>query len=299
MKIASGKSVRRAFAAVAVIGGLLAAAPLAAGSTKSTGPASPSADISISQTVSNGSAAGSTTVTDTIHNAGPSTATEVQDVQLVKISAGPLGYIAGGAKGVYCDPEPAPTGWNFMFSCQFGSIASGATVSVKFTLKGTTGASFTRFASVGDFALADPRTSNNSSTLNSLIGDLADLSLSQKATAGTKSGTVTITNTVANHGPWTATGIQLVFEIKGTSLGVLTTGPNSGNCQFIPPSAGYNYAADCPFGSVAPGKTWVIVVTYTGPAGESLTQDGSISAASPPDPVPANNKASTATMLHA
>ena len=89
--IAAIMFAKRRLAAAAVVGLATAGAvTIAGGSTVAS--AAGTADLSVSQVVSNGTGPGNTTVTDHIHNAGPSTATEIVATALLKISGGSVSY---------------------------------------------------------------------------------------------------------------------------------------------------------------------------------------------------------------
>jgi hypothetical protein len=290
-------AAKRQLAAVAVVGvGAVTGIAMSGGSTAAN--AAGTANLSVSQTVSNGPAANKTIVTDHIHNAGPSTATNVVATALLKTNGGAVSYTTSNAT---CEQQPAPSGWSFMFTCQLPTLASGHTWEPKFTLMSTQGAPFTRFLSVGEGGPGDPSLANNSSTLNSFFGSEADLALSQSATAGSSAGKVTITDSARNKGPWTANHLQEVLEIKSPTFKSVLASSNlpGASCLFIPPASGFNAAVSCTLGSLNPGALWKLTFSYTGGAGGSLLQKGSISAISPSDPVPGNNAATTTTSYHA
>jgi hypothetical protein len=254
------------------------------------------ADLRVSQAVSDGTGPGNTTVTDHIRNAGPSTATNVVATALLRTSGGPVSYLTSNAT---CEQQPAPSGWNFMFTCQLASLQSGHTWIPKFSLTSTDGAPFTRFLSAGENGPGDPNLGNNSSTLNSFFGQRADLSLTQSATAGTSAGKVTISDSTRNNGPWTANNLQLVTEINSPSFSSVGASSNilGASCNFIPPASGFNAATACTVGSLSPGKLWKITFDFIGGPGDSLQQQGAITG-SPSDPVPDNNSATTSTHYH-
>lgn len=283
--------------AAAVVVGLATATAITTAGGSSRAEAGGTADLSVSQVVSNGTGSGNTTIVDHIHNEGPSTATEVVATALLKTSGGSVSYTTSNAT---CEQQPAPSGWTFMFTCQLASLKSGHTWIPKFSLTSSNGAPFTRFVSAGENGPGDPSLANNSSTLNSYFGSRADLSLSQKATAGSSAGKVTITNSIRNAGPWTANNLQQVIEINSpTFSGVGASSNLSGaSCLFIPPASGFNAAVSCTIGSLDPGGLWKLTFDYTGGPGGSLVQDGTITAASPTDPVPGNNTATTTASYH-
>ena len=296
-RISAIMAAKRQLAAVAVVGiGAVTGIAMSGGSPAAS--AAGTANLSVSQTVSNGTASNNTTVTDHIFNAGPSTATNVVATALLKTNGGAVSYTTSNAT---CEQQPAPSGWSFMFTCQLASLPSGHTWLPKFSLTSTKGAPFTRFLSVGEGGPGDPSLANNSSTLSSFFGSEADLALSQSATTGTSAGKVTITDSARNKGPWTANHLQEVLEIKSpTFRGVLASSNLPGaSCLFIPPASGFNAAVSCTLGSLNPGALWKLTFSHTGGAGGSLVQRGSISAISPSDPVPSNNTATTSTSYHA
>jgi hypothetical protein len=184
-----------------------------------------------------------------------------------------------------------------MFNCQTSSLAAGSNWTLTETYSGTAGVAFTSFGSVGENNPGDPSLSNNSSTLKTYFGPAADLKLTQAVTPGTSSGTVTITDTAKNLGPWTANTLQLVIEMN--SPGFSNVGASSNlpaSCQFIPPASGFNVAASCTTtNSLAPLKNWKITLTYSGTPGGSLEQVGNVTANNPPDPHTANDSATTNT----
>jgi hypothetical protein len=254
----------------------------------------PSANLSVSQHVSNGSVKGQTTITAHIHNAGPSTAPSVDTVALVNTNSSSLRYLVYGA---ICEQQAAPPNWTFMFTCQGPSIGSGKTWKSRITVTGTQGATLTEFFSAADHGPADPSLANNPSTLNTYVGAESDLGLSQKATAGKSAGDSTITVTARNHGPWTANALQYVGEIKSATFRSVNASASTptGSCQFIPPAAGYTKAFSCTTNSLAPGKVWTFHLAFAGTAKAALVLKGSVSANNPGDPSTANNSKTTRT----
>ena len=129
-KMSAMTKTKRGLAAVAVAG-LGAAAGMAMIGGNAVASAGPTANLSVSQAVSNGSAANRTTVTDHIYNGGPSTAVNVVATALLKTNGGAVSYLTSNAT---CEQQPAPSGWSFMFTCQLASLPSGHTWQPKFTL---------------------------------------------------------------------------------------------------------------------------------------------------------------------
>jgi hypothetical protein len=268
-----------------------------AGIGSSGASSSGSADLRVRPTTTaNGTSSNQTVITDHIANLGPSTATNIVAVALLKTNSPSTSYTTSNAA---CEQEPAPSGWSFMFTCQKDSLAAGFAWIPKFTITGTTGSTLTRFLSVGENGPGDPVSSNNSTTLQTFIGAEADLSVAQRASnVGAASGDATVTATVKNNGPWTANSLQFVGEINspGWSSVFYTSNISGTSCQFIPPANGFNVAVSCTTSSsLAPGKSWVLTGSYTGTPGGSLVVQGSASANNPPDPLSSNDTVSTST----
>jgi hypothetical protein len=285
----------RIIAAATLVAGTLLAGVL---DTSSAGASTTgAADLSLKQTPSNGTSSGSTIVNTVVHNAGPDTANGLDVTILVKTTSA-LGLgVTSNNPSMICQQQPAPPGWAFMFNCQAPSLAAGSNWTLTETYSGTAGAAFTAFQSVGEGSPGDPSLSNNSSTLKTYFGPAADLKLTQAVTPGTSSGTVTITDTARNLGPWTANTLQLVIEINSPGFsGVNASSSLPASCQFIAPDPGFNAAASCTTSnSLAPLRNWTVTFTYTGTPGGSLEQVGTVTANNPPDPNSANSSATTNT----
>jgi hypothetical protein len=261
-------------------GAALVAGSASAGST---------ADLAVSQSISGSSTSGSVVDTVTIHNKGSASASNVNLVALLKSTS--HHWSAFGSVGV-CEAFTAPSGYLGMVSCQLSTIKSGATVKEALTWSGTAGTAFSVFATVGDFAPADPVSSNNTSTISSYFGPRANLVLSNSAKTGATTGTATVTSIVTNHGPNNAADLQMVIEIKGSGYRSVHT---HGTCQFIPPATGYVQAASCTLSSLKTGAKWTMIFNYTGVAGDALSVSTTTTAQSPSDPVTSNNSGKVST----
>jgi hypothetical protein len=153
--------------AVALLGaGAILVAQAGIRSTRAS--SSGSADLRVRPTTTaHGRSSDQIVITDHIANLGPSTATNIVAVALVKTNSSHTSYVTSSGT---CQQEPAPSGWNFMFTCQKDSLGAGFAWLPKFTITGTTGSTLTRFLSVGESEPGDPVSSNNSTTLHTLIG---------------------------------------------------------------------------------------------------------------------------------
>jgi hypothetical protein len=286
---AARTSRKRSFVAVVSTGAitLVGTAALVAVMGGSASAVSSNADVSVRQHISGGSSNGQTVDTLTIHNAGPSTANNVNVTMLLKSSSN---FILTSTNRGTCETEPPPSGYLGLTTCQVGTLASGTSVveTVKFT--GQTGMAFSNYATVGVSSPVDLKLTNNSSTVSTYFGPRADLGLSGTAKPGTKAGTAKAVTTVLNRGPNTAKALQLIVEIKSTGWkGVNVSATPLSSCQTIPPSSGYDGAVSCVTDSLGTGAKWVLTFSYTGEKGVALKMVSTVSANTPADPVSTNN----------
>ncbi|MCW2495534.1 hypothetical protein, partial [Jatrophihabitans sp.] len=264
--VAGGHARRRltGLAAAAALVGAACASAVFIGS--GTASAASTADISVSQHISGGTASGSTVDTVTVHNAGAATANSIEAVYLLKSAS--HGYTVRSSTSAACQIIPAPPGYLGMVTCPLGSLASGHSVVDTLTWTGTVGVAFSVTASIGDGSPTDPNYANNTSTISSYFGPRADLRISGTLTAGATAGTGSAVTTVVNAGPNSAAALQQIIEIKGSISAVHATASTpSASCQFIPAATGYNLAVSCVTNSLATGAKWVLTLAYTGTKG--------------------------------
>ena len=268
---------------------------MAGGSTRAA--AAGTADLSVSQVVSNGTGSGNTTVTDHIHNAGPSTATDVVATALLKTSGGSVSYTTSNAT---CEQQPAPSGWTFMFTCQL------ALAEVRAHLDPQVQPDEQQRGSVHPFRERRRKRPRRPFPGQQLFHPQQLLRVASGPFAVAEGYRRLVGrqghhhDSIRNAGPWTANNLQQVIEINSpTFSGVGASSNLSGaSCLFIPPASGFNAAVSCTIGSLVPGGLWKLTFDYTGGPGGSLVQQGTITAASPTDPVPGNNTASTTASYH-
>jgi hypothetical protein len=265
-----------------------------------TAVAAGTSNLSVSQTTSDGSTSNETLVTIKVLNSGTSAASPIILSGLVNSTSSGVGIVAKSSTPTSkCVIQPAPVGFNFMYSCTTASIAAGGTWTLVLAFTGTAGAAFKNFVTVGESSPGDSNLANNKSTLNSWFGARADLALTQVVLRTTQAGTATVKDTVVNNGGWTAHNLQLVIEVKAAgSLSVTASSNLPTSCQIIPPAAGYNLAASCTTNTLAPGASWIVTFAHHGPAGNSLQQVGTVSENGVADPVGSNNSATTNTSYH-
>ncbi len=245
----------------------------------------PSADLAITNVVSNAApAVGSTiTYTVTLTNNGPNTATNVT--------------VNDALPGWLTTPTETPsagTSYNAATGVwTVGTLASGGTATL--LIKGTvTSGSHTSVASVATSDETDPNLSNNTarateSTSQSATNlSVTDIVSNPSPNVG---NTITFTITLANHGANGATNVVVQNNLPPGLTFVSAT-----------PSAGtYNQAAGTwTLPSVANGATPTLTVQATVNSPNTQTDAASIIAADQPDTTPSdNNDSATETPLQA
>jgi hypothetical protein len=117
----------------------------------------------------------------------------------------------------------------------------------------------------------------------------ADLSISQRFSGSSTSGSTIDTVRIHNAGPSTAANVSLVMFIKttSTSLGIASSG--GGVCEVEPAPPGYTIAtATCQLPSIAADATGIDTITWHGTAGLAFTSTVTVGT-STGDPAQANN----------
>ncbi|OLR93185.1 DUF11 domain-containing protein [Actinokineospora bangkokensis] len=238
----------------------------------------PSADLGVQLATSPDPvlAGGPVTFTATVRNAGPSNAADVRFTL----------PIPAGVEDVQVEVPPS-------FTCDATAACTAAALpvgEVRIVVRGRltpayTDADLTATASIGA-ATPDPDPTNNSATDTTAAGVSADVSaaIALDPTAPVAGSPITITATVANNGPSTATGVRLSAPVPSGVEGVTVTGPPGVTCDA---------SAACDVGTLLPGAEAVLVVRGTVSAGftGTLTATAVVSATSPDD-LPDNNSAS-------
>ena len=214
------------------------------------------------------------TYTVTVDNAGPSDALDV-----VVTDTLPGGVTLVSTTGCAEDPAGVPT-------CTLGTIAAGAskqytiTVSVDPDAAGplsntVTVSSSTTLINTGD----------DSDVETTQVGSEADLEIVKTAVppAGAldPGEMVTYTITVTNHGPSTATGVEVTDNLPAG----LTSPATAGDCAEASPAV-----PTCSLGTIAPGtsKSYTITATVDSPAPPMIINTATVDGVED-DPVPGNN----------
>jgi uncharacterized repeat protein (TIGR01451 family) len=173
-------------------------------------------------------------------------------------------------------------------NCDLGTLASGASATVRITVLTTKAGSYTNTASTTS-EVPDPNPSNNTDSADVQVSAKADLAIAKAVGASTAlvGDTITYGMTVTNRGPDDASDVTVTDPLPaGASF--VSAKPSTGTCAIV---AG---ALACDLGAVADGASVAIQVKV------KLTQAGDVhnvaQVTSPtPDPDKTNNQAGTGT----
>ncbi|MBM7775601.1 putative repeat protein (TIGR01451 family) [Actinokineospora baliensis] len=255
--------------------------------TTATASTSADADLSVTTAVAPDplTAGSPVTLTSTIRNAGPSTATGV--VFTLPVPAGLENVTVDAPAGVTCDTA---------VRCTADSVAPGQDLVI--VVRGQVRSDVTdpniTLTSTVTSPVTDPTPANNSTTVSTGLGVAGDVRVAlavdpQPFVAGSP---VTATATVRNEGPSTATGIVFTLPVPNGLVGIEVTAPAGVTCD---------ESVSCTVGTLAPGTERVITVrgrVAPGFTGQDITLTGS-AATSSADPTPGNNTATTTTAVGA
>ena len=244
----------------------------------------PVADISVTKTDSPDPVlAGEVlTYTVTVHNSGPSSATQV--LLSDPLPAGVNFDSATPSQGT-CSESGHTVG------CALGTIANGAAASVEIKVITVTPGTISNQASVSSF-VSDPNFANNDATAETTIDPAADLSLTKADSPDPVlvGQQLTYTLTVQNAGPQTATGVQLTDNLPaGVTFDSAT--PSQGSCSEA------SGTVDCALGTIADSEGASVEIKVTPQNAGVLTNGASVSS-DVGDPDTADNSASAETTVN-
>jgi Domain of unknown function DUF11 len=115
----------------------------------------------------------------------------------------------------------------------------------------------------------------------------ANLSITQKFSGSSTSGSTIDTVTIHNAGTDAASNLNLSMYLKTTSSN-RAVGSNAGTCELAPAPAGFQVMAACQLGALASGSDRVVTLTWSGTAGTAFTSTVTIGSTTA-DPNAANN----------
>jgi len=249
------------------------------------------ADLSVTNSASpNPVTAGNTiTYTQSVTNAGPATAATVSFTDPVPTNA--TAVTLTGPAGWTCSTGTTPP------SCTIASLAANTTANFTYTVKvaanAAPGTIITETDSVTS-TTSDPNSANNSASVNVLVADSADLSVTNTASpipvlAG---GTITYTQVVNNAGPSTATSVTVTETLPASTTASSLTPPAGWTCSPV--------TLTCTDTSLAPSApatiTFVVTVIAGTPAGTAINDTVRVSSAIS-DPNQANNSATAGDIV--
>ncbi len=212
------------------------------------------ADLSVTKVDNGGAPVGQNFVyTITITNNGPAPATNV----LMTDNLDPTTTFVSATNGAI---QSSPG----VVTRTFASLANGASEVVQITVTGTVQSLVTNQVTV-DGAEDDPDANNNTDIIETVVGDVADVSVTLSDPGLQVTGsTYAYTLTVLNDGPAPATNVQVTATVPaGLSVVSLTNGAVEN-----PPASG-NITAT--FASIASQASQVIVITVNAPTPGTYT----------------------------
>jgi len=227
---------------------------------------------------------GSTLVyTNSIRNAGPSTATSVMLTNF--LPAGVAFVSAQSSQG-----SSSQSGGVVVTT--LGTIASNGIATVKITVTTTNAGTLTNNAVVTS-AVPDPVPANNSASITTTVNASADLSLAmtQSGNPVNLGATLVYTNTVSNFGPSTATNVMLTNSLPAGVTFVSAQSSQGSSTQ----ASGVVVST---LGTIASNGVATVKITVTASSAGTFTNNAVVTSAVP-DPVPANNSASVTTTVNA
>ena len=227
------------------------------------------------------------TYTITVTNNGPSAATSVRVVDsligdvtfgLITPSQGSCGVPSGG-----------------VFSCELGSLASGASATITIQVTPNAGAGGSRLDNLADVSnpdQPDPNSSNNSDTEFTAVTAQVNLSVVKADSPDpVRVGeSLRYTITVSNAGPATATGVTLT-DMLPAGVTFISSVPGVPTCTHL---AG---VVTCDLGAIASGGQTVVTIDVLAPGTPGTITNTASATANEADTNPANNSDSEDTAV--
>jgi len=259
------------------------------------------ADLSVTDSASpNPVAAGQNiTYTQTVTNNGPATAGGTVVALFDQVPANTTYVSQTGPSGWTCGVFSSP-----YYTCSIASLAANTSATFTFVVNvNSTTASGTTISDTDTVSAApttDPNPNNNTASVNVLVADSADLSVTNAASpvpvlAGNN---ITYTQVVTNAGPSPATSASFTETTPpNTTFVQLTPIPSGWSCTL--PAAGSAGTITCTNPSFAAGTASfpvVVKVTAGTAAGTAINDTATVSSATT-DPNNANNSATAADVV--
>lgn len=197
----------------------------------------------------------------------------------------------------------AGTGGTDPFICNYtNGLAVGASTSFSITVTprtlGNARANTASIAFLPSAVVADPNSSNNSSTVNVDVQPSADMQVSKTASLGSVAAGQNITYilTARNNGPSTATNVSLIDNLPNNVAVVSVAATGGGICQQNVPAPG---KIQCLWASMANGSTQsvTLVVRATKAAENTIITNQATISSDIQDLTAANNSSSVSTSI--
>jgi uncharacterized repeat protein (TIGR01451 family) len=214
------------------------------------------------------------------------------------------------ANTTFVSDTPVPGGWSCSvtagnLACTAATLAVNAsatfTVVVNVNAGTASGTVITDTANVSA-STPDPNPNNNSATASVVVATAgqADLAVTSSASPNpvTDGNNITYTQTATNNGPAAATGAKFTDPIPANTTFVSLASPPGWTCTT--PPVGSTGTVTCTNPSVAAGATAnfpLIVKVNMGTAPGTVISNTATVSATPSDPNPANNSATSTTVV--
>ncbi|MFN8525950.1 MAG: hypothetical protein U0821_22850 [Chloroflexota bacterium] len=240
----------------------------------------PLADLGITKTASPDPVLVGQNVTYTIivSNAGPSTATNVQALDL----------LPSNSNFSSVTPSQGTCTSGAQVSCALGTLAGGASATISLVATATAAGAMTNVASVSG-SERDPSPGNNGVTQTATARSVADLEITKTGPDQVAvSGPIAYVLTARNNGPLAATNVVIVDTIPAGTAFVSSSPSAGGVC------AGTTTVV-CVFPTLTVNATATVTINVTAPATPGVVVNSATVSASEEDPDPSNNGASTGT----
>jgi uncharacterized repeat protein (TIGR01451 family) len=251
------------------------------------GPPSVTAGTNISYTI-------------TVSNGGPDTALNVTLHDPLPPNTTFVSLVQDNGPAAVCTPPGVGT--NGIVTCNFASLANGASAQFTLVIEAGNTMSATNTATVTTDS-ADSNPTNDSSTVVTSVTPSADLSVTKDGPSTINAGaTITYTMTVVNNGPSDADDVSLTDTLPADTTFVSATQTSGPTFSCATPPAGGTGTITCTLGTFTAGSTatfmFVMQVSPSAPSGGSIVNTADVTTTAT-DPVPGNDSSTSTAIVAA